>query len=154
MPLSQKKLLFRGEFRLAAAMKKELGHNTPRAITVHHFFTFLNFVVLFISVASLSVHVYILRREIEIVKADIRPLLAENEKIASRLYEDYFDRSREVRQLEPGPDEFEGTSEPEEPTEGEITPEVSPEQHGATTGVTRLNCSMVRISIYFTILNL
>lgn len=127
-------------------MKKELGHNVPRAITVHHFFTFLNFVVLSISVASLSLHVYILRRDIEIVKADIRPLVAENENIASRLSgEDYFDRSREVRQIEPGPEEFEGTFEPEEPTEGETTPEVSPEQHGAITGVTRLNCSTVRI---------
>ena len=124
-------------------MKKELGRNAPRAITAHHFFTLLNFVVLFISVASLSFHVYILRREIEIVKADLSPLVAENEKIASRLYEDYSDRSREARQIEPGPDEFEGTLEPEEPTEGEITPEVSPEQHGATTGAIRLNCSMV-----------
>lgn len=132
-------------------MKKELGHDAPRAFTVHHFFTCLNFVVLFISVASLSFHVNILRKEIEIVKADVRPLVAENEKIASRLYEDYFDRSREARQIEPGPDEFEGTIEPEEPTEGEITPEVSPEQHGATIGATRLNCSMVRISIHFII---
>ena len=124
-------------------MKKELGRNAPRAITAHHFFTLLNFVVLFISVASLSFHLYILRREIEIVKADLSPLVAENEKIASRLYEDYSDRSREARQIEPGPDEFEGTLEPEEPTEGEIAPEVSPEQHGATTGAIRLNCSMV-----------
>lgn len=129
-------------------MKKELGHSAPRAITAHHFFTFLNFVVLLISVASLSFHVYVLRSEIEIVKTDIRPLVAENEKIASRLYEDYFVRSREARQIEPGPDEFEGTTEPEEPTEGEITPEVSPEQHGATTGA-KLNCSMVRIFIHF-----
>ena len=130
-------------------MKKELGHNVPRAITIHRFFTFLNFVVLLISVASLSLHVYILRKDIEVLRADIRPLVAENEKIALRLYEDYFDRSREARQIEPGPDEFEGTIEPEEPTEGEITPEVSPEQHGATTGAIRLNCSMVRISIHF-----
>lgn len=128
-------------------MKKELGHSAPRAITAHHFFTSLNFIVLIISVVSLSFHVYILRREIEIVKADIRPLVAENDKIASRLYEDYFDRPREARQIEPGPDEFEGTLEPEEPTEGEIAPEVSREQHGATTGGTRLNCSMVRIFI-------
>ena len=132
-------------------MKKELGHNAPRAITAHHFFTFLNFVVLFISVASLSFHVYILRREIEIVKADIHPLVEENEKIASRLYEDYFDRSREARQIEPGPDEFEGTIEPEEPTDGEITPEVSPEQNEATTGAIRLNCSMVSIFIHIII---
>lgn len=129
-------------------MKKELGHNVPRAITVHHFFTFLNLVVLIISVTSLSFHVYILRKEIEIVKDDIRPLVAENEKIASRLYEDFFDRSREARQIEPGPDEFEGTIDPEEPTDGEITPEVSPEQHEATTRATRLNCSMVRIFIH------
>lgn len=130
-------------------MKKELGHSAPRAITAHHFFTFLNFIVLIISVVSLSFHVHILRREIEIVKSDIRPLVAENDKIASRLYEDYFDRSREARQIEPGPDEFEGTLEPEEPTDGEIAPEVSREQHGATTGGTRLNCSMVRITIHY-----
>lgn len=83
------------------------------------------------------------------MKSDIRPLVAENDKIASRLYEDYFDRSREARQIESGPDEFEGTLEPEEPTEGEIAPEVSREQHGATTGGTRLNCSMVRITIHY-----
>ena len=130
-------------------MKKELGHNASRAITTHHFFTFLNFVVLFISVASLSFHVYIIRREIEIVKADIRPLVEEDEKIASRLYEDYSARSREARQIEPGPDEFEGTIEPEEPTDGEITPEVSPEQHEVTTGAVRLNCNVVRIFIHF-----
>lgn len=197
-------------------MKKELGH-VSRTITVHHFFTFLNFVILFISVACLSVNVYILRREIESVKADIRPLeVKENEKTASQLYDDYFVKSRKARQNEPGSHEMgpgpheiepavggenatedgmtphgvdpgaggenatesaeptegemtphgvepgaegENATESAEPTEGEMTPhgvdpgpeggepttEATPEQHGATAGATKLNCSKVHI---------
>ena len=139
-------------------MKKEFGHKAPRAITVHHFFTFLNFIVLFISVASLSFNVYILRREIESVKADIGPLVKENEKIASQLSVDYFVKSRKARQSEPGPEEVEpGPDEIEpgpegenttEPTEGEMTPHISPEQHGGASGTIKLNCSQVRICFH------
>lgn len=123
-------------------MKKELGHNASRAMTVHHFFTFLNFVILLISVASLSFNVYILRREIENVKTSIRPLLTKNEKASSQLFDDYFFKSRKLQQMQHGPDEMgpglhdmgpgsdgeNAIESAEQPTEGGTT--ASPEQHG------------------------
>ena len=85
-------------------MKKELG---PRRAspTAHHFFTLLNFITLLIAVASLFYNVHLLRREIETLKADVRPLLEENKKTASRPLSDFVFRSRDIRQIEPGADE-------------------------------------------------
>ncbi|KAJ7374144.1 hypothetical protein OS493_009481 [Desmophyllum pertusum] len=140
-------------------MKKELGHNAAPTITVHHFFTFLNFVIVLISVASLSFNVYILRREIDSVKADVRPLVAENEKVASQ-YDGYSVRSREARQIhepgpdevEPGPDEVEPGPDEVEPGpnehnttapihEGEMTPQVHPGPSQAQNNAAKLNCT-------------
>lgn len=147
-------------------MKKELGHNAAPTITVHHFFTFLNFVIVLISVASLSFNVYILRREIDSVKADVRPLVAENEKVASQ-YDGYSVRSREARQIhepgpdevEPGPDEVEPGPDEVEPGpnehnttapihEGEMTPQVHPGPSQAQNNAAKLNCTKVRSTIF------
>lgn len=149
-------------------MKKELGHNAAPTITVHHFFTFLNFVIVLISVASLSFNVYILRREIDSVKADVRPLVAENEKVASQ-YDGYSVRSREARQIhepgpdevEPGPDEVEPGPDEVEPGpdehgngttasihEGEMTPQVHPGPSQAQNNAAKLNCTKVRSTLF------
>ena len=119
-------------------MKKEIGHD-PR-LSISHFFSSISFVILFISVAVLSFNVYILRREIDKVKADIRPLVTKNDKGASPLYDDYFVRSRLARQIEPGPDEIEPG--PDE----ENTPDAGLEQH--QYGVAKLNCTKVSISAF------
>lgn len=84
-------------------MKKDLGRSA--SLTAHHFFTLLNFVILLIVAASLFYNMHLLRREIEAVKSDVRPLLEENKKTASRPFVDFVFRSRDIRQFEPGPDE-------------------------------------------------
>lgn len=84
-------------------MKREIDHDARSSIC--HWLTFISFVILFTTVAFLSFHVYDLRREIDKVKAEIRPSVVKNDKEASRLNDDYFVRSRLIRQIEPGPDE-------------------------------------------------
>lgn len=61
--------------------------------------------ILLIAATSLFYNVHLLRREIEAVKSDVRPLLEENKKTASRPFVDFVFRSRDIRQFEPGPDE-------------------------------------------------
>ena len=81
-------------------MKSERYRST--SLTAHHFFTLLNFVVLLIAAASLFCNMYLLRREIESVKTDVRPLLERHKKMASRQSADIVFRSRNIRQLSEG----------------------------------------------------
>lgn len=81
-------------------MKSERCRST--SLTAHHFFTLLNFVVLLIAAASLFCNMYLLRREIESVKNDVRPLLERHKEIASRRFADIVFRSRNIRQLDEG----------------------------------------------------
>ena len=72
------------------------------SLTAHHFFTLLNFVVLLIAAASLFCNMYLLRREIESVKTDVRPLLERHKEMSSRQSADIVFRSRNIRQLDEG----------------------------------------------------
>ena len=81
-------------------MKSERCRST--SLTAHHFFTLLNFVVLLIAVASLFCNMYLLRREIESVKTDVRPLLERHKEMSSRQSADIVFRSRNIRQLDEG----------------------------------------------------
>lgn len=81
-------------------MKSERCRST--SLTAHHFFTLLNFVVLLIAAASLFCNMYLLRREIESVKTDVRPLLERHKEMSSRQSADIVFRSRNIRQLDEG----------------------------------------------------
>lgn len=79
---------------------KELDRNS--SLTVHHFFTVLNFIILLLAVAWLLYDGHILRNEIEILKTDIRPLIQQNKKTASRPFSEFVSKSRNIRQVDPG----------------------------------------------------
>ena len=81
-------------------MKSERCRST--SLTAHHFFTLLNFVVLLIAAASLFCNMYLLRREIESVKTDVRPLLERHKEMSSRQSADIVFRSRNIRQVDEG----------------------------------------------------
>ena len=80
----------------------ELGRGS--LFNAHQIFTLLNFVTLLAAVVWLVYDVHLLHEELESVKANIRPLLKENEKTAPKPCEHFMVKPRKIRQMGDGED--------------------------------------------------